>query len=194
MKRLAAVMLTICAFALVHQTADAAPRTPRSAMYFLRMISAGSTIVIPPEWDGIWTDTDSVYDCNGVLQETSVDEDTLCSGTTVIDPDAIPFEFSCSGSATATTIDITCTGQDTLVSDCVATFTYNIRGTRTGDDAFVVLTLTNTVDGTDPLCAFLPDDCTQFNTHSHRTGPTPVGYCDTPTRRSTWGELKVRYR
>lgn len=195
MKRLAVALLV--ASALIAVFADAASaRLPKSP---LRLLQVGLTALdpykIPPEWDGTWTSTDSTYDCaGGGFQQVEVNEDTLCSGAVFFDPNAITGDVQCTGSLTATTIDLTCTGVDTILTDCVATFTYNIHGTRTGDDAFLVTTIETSFDGVAPECGFFQDDCSQVNGHAHRTGPAPPAYCSTPTRPATWGEVKIRYR
>lgn len=194
MKRLAIVLLLVSASLIILADAAAA-RLPKSP---LRLLQVGLTAVdpykVPPEWDGIWTSTDSTYDCGGLLQQVEVNEDTLCSGAVFFDPNAITGDVQCTGSFTATTINLTCTGVDTIVTDCVATFTYNIHGTRSGDNAFLVATITTTFEGTAIECGFFPDDCTQINSHAVRTGPAPPAYCATPTLPSTWGGVKIRYR
>jgi len=194
MKRLAAVVLMASA-ALVMLADAAAARLPRSPFELLHLARvAADPIIIPPDWDGIWTNTDSTYDCNGVLQSTSTTTDTLCGGAVFVDPGALPVEFQCSGTVTGTTIDFTCTGSDTIISDCIMHFTYTTHGTRTGDDSFAVLTITSTVEGTGFECGFIPVQCLQINTHAHRTGPAPAAYCSTPARPATWGQVKIRYR
>jgi hypothetical protein len=194
MKRLASVAFVISA-SLVLLADVAAARVPRSPFRLLQLArTAADPILIPPEWDGIWAITDTTYDCNGVPQLTSASEDTLCSGAVFLDPADITGNVICSGTTTATTIDITCAGTDTLFEDCVGTFTYNIRGTRSGNSAFLVATFSSTFDGTAPECAFIPDDCSQVNSHGTRTGPAPAAYCATPTLPSTWGGVKIRYR
>jgi hypothetical protein len=191
---MSAVLLVVSA-SVVMLAGDAGARLPRSPFQILQAgMAALDPYKIPPEWDGIWTSTDSTYDCTGVLQQVGSSEDTLCNGAVFFDPSTITGDVECTGSFTATTLDITCTGVDTIITDCVATFTYHIRGTRTGDDAFLVTTITTNFDGTAPECAFIPDDCSQLNTHAQRTGPAPTDYCATPARPATWGEVKVRYR
>lgn len=194
MKRLTAVLLVVSA-SLVLLADAAAARLPRTPFQLLQLgIAALDPYKIPPEWDGIWTSTDSTYDCPGVLQQVSSSTDTLCSGAVFFDPNLISGDVECTGAFTATTVNITCTGVDTIITDCVATFTYNIRGTRTGDNAFLVTTITTSFDGAAPECGFIPDDCSQTNVHAQRTGPAPAAYCATPARPSTWGEVKIRYR
>ena len=194
MKRLAAVLLVASAVLVLLADAAAAriPRSPFQLMQIAR--TAADPFKVPPEWDGIWTSTDSTYDCNGFFQQVETSEDTLCSGAVFLDPADISGDVECTGSFTATTINLTCTAVDTLFEDCYGTFTYNIHGTRSGNTAFLVLTFSTTFDGTGEGCDFLPDDCTQTNTHATRSGPAPPVYCATPTAPSTWGGVKIRYR
>ena len=194
MKRLASILLLVSA-ALVLLADAAAARIPRSPLRLLQLgLAAADPYKIPPEWDGLWTSTDSTYDCNGLLQSVEVSEDTLCSGAVFLDPADLGGDVQCTGNFTSTTINLTCTGVDTLFEDCFATFSYNIHGTRSGTNAFLVLTLSFTFDGPAVECGFIPDDCSQINSHAIRTGPAPPAYCATPTLPSTWGGVKIRYR
>jgi len=194
MKRMAAILLLVSA-SLVLLADAAAARVPRSPLRLLQLgLAAADPYKIPPEWDGLWTSTDSTYDCGGLFQTTEVSEDTLCSGAVFLDPAEFSGVVECSGSFTATTINLTCTGTDSLFEGCDVTFSYTIHGTRSGNSAFLVLTFSTTYDGSAPECDFFPDDCSQVNTHATRTGPAPPTYCATPTRPSTWGGVKIRYR
>ena len=62
---------------------------------------AGGTAPIPAEWAGVWSNVDSLYDCNGNFPQTFSSVDTLCTGQTV-EPDPDPeFTYDCSGTVTA---------------------------------------------------------------------------------------------
>jgi hypothetical protein len=194
MKRLAVILLLVSA-SLALLVDAAAARLPRSPLKLLQIgMAAADPYKVPPAWDGIWTSTDSTYDCSSALTGVEVSVDTLCSGAVFFDPNAITGTVDCTGSFTATAINLTCTGVDTILTGCVATFTYEIHGTLSGNDAFLVTTITTTFDGPAPECAFFTDDCTQVNSHAHRTGPAPSAYCTTAARPATWGEVKIRYR
>jgi hypothetical protein len=195
MKRLAALLIVVSASVVLLAEAAAAVRLPHSPFKLLQLgLAAADPYKIPPEWDGIWTSTDSTYDCAGGLQQVAVGEDTLCSGAVFLDPVNFTGPAECTGSITATTINITCTGDTMVVPDCVATLAYSIQGTRAGDDAYQVATISVSYDGSAPECGFFPDYCFQVNAHAHRTGPAPPTYCATPTLPSTWGGVKIRYR
>ena len=155
---------------------------------------ASATIVVPVEWGGIWSVTDSTYDCAGVLQSVESTSDTLCPGEQTVDPQQFPGTFDCTGSADATNIDVTCSGTSELFPDCSSTFSSSLRGTRTGENYFVVSTVEVTYSGTAEGCDLVPGYCLQVNSHATRTAPTPTEYCQTPVRPTTWGNLKVRYR
>jgi len=195
MKRLAALLIVVSASLVLLADAAAAARLPHSPLKLLQLSQAAfDPFKIPPEWDGLWTSTDSTYDCTGGFQQVETGEDTLCSGAVLLDENSFVGQFDCTGSVSATTINITCTGMDTVVTDCFATFSYNIHGTRTGDDTYVVATISIIYDGPALECGFIPDTCLQINSHAHRTGPAPTAYCATPTLPSTWGGVKIRYR
>ena len=148
------------------------------------------SITVPPEWAGIWQSTDSTYDCNGVFQSTSTTLDTLCAGVT-FESDTT---FSCSGSVDANTYTQHCSGSGEVFTDCTYTFDIQTHGTRSGDSFFSVSVFSTTYTGTGKGCDFLPDDCTQINTHSTRLGPAPSAYCATPVESTSWGRVKSLYR
>ena len=156
---------------------------------------AKSALVVPAEWDGIYTTLDSTYTCAGVFQSTSTDADTICGGKdySTGDPGG-GITFQCTGSATATTFDQTCTGSVDVVTDCVMNFTIVSHGTRSTGSYRIVTTISVTYVGTAPECSILPPSCDQYNTWGTRTGPAPADYCLTSVKPASWGELKVRYR
>jgi hypothetical protein len=158
-----------------------------------RMVKA--TVVIPVEWDGVYTTLDSTYDCNGVFQNTSTATDTICGGKDYSpNQGGSPVQFNCTGSANATSFDMTCTASFDVVPNCTAHFDVATHGTLSGGMYFTVTVVNVTFTGTDPLCAFETPSCNQYNSHGTRTGPAPAGYCATPTRRTSWGQVKTIYR
>ena len=184
-----ALVLSLC---LIATEAAAAQPPTLGGRHFLKL--AGVSDPVPPEWAGVWTTVDSVYDCNGVFQSTSTNTDTLCAGQT-FDPDTgseCPFE--CTGTATPTSVNMHCTGTCEVFTDCNATFDTDFVGTRTGDTFSSVVTMNITFAGTGEGCDLIPDNCTQINSHGTRTGPAPEDYCATPAEDTTWGQVKSRYR
>lgn len=151
-------------------------------------------IVIPAEWAGIWTSVDSTYDCQGVLQSTGVSTDTLCAGKELALDDAGSFTMDCTGSTTATTVDMTCVHTEEIVTDCNLTLTITLQGTRTGDSYVVTNTVLFDYAGTAPECGFIPDDCTRYVIHATRIAPEPAAYCASPVAPTTWGRMKSQYR
>ena len=146
------------------------------------------SVIVPPEWDGIWATQDSIYDCEGNLEVALPGADTLCGGQNYT-----PGDFTCTGTATVTTVDMTCEGTQDAGPDCIADVLQEIHGTRTGDTYFLVSNITLTYSGTG--CFGAPPDCFQVNVHGTRSGPTmPADCAPTPARRSTWGEVKTTYR
>lgn len=154
---------------------------------------AKASVVAPPEWDGFWATIDSVYTCAGVFQSTSIGADTICGGKDYSSrPPGTGIELQCTGNADATTIDVTCTGSGPVFADCDADYTVVIHGTRTADTYFIVNTVNITFVGTG--CLGVPPQCIQVNSHGTREGQAPPDFCATPTKKSSWGEIKVLYR
>lgn len=173
--------------AFIHPAQAAPPR----AEQILR--AARTAIVLPVEWDGIWTTADSVYDCSGVFQNTDAGADTLCGGRDYLTGEP-GFPFECTGTVDATTIHVTCSGSVEAFPNCLATYTIETHGTRSGDSYFLVTTFSIAYTGTGEGCEFMPSSCDQTNSHGTRTGPAPPLYCSTPAQTRSWGELKIRYR
>lgn len=147
-------------------------------------------IVIPPEWAGIWSYSDTTYNCLGQVVGTSSGFDTLCAGVRF---DTDP-SVSCSGSATANTYTQHCTSSGEVFPDCNYTIVVDTQGTRTGDTFFSVSVFTATYSGTGKGCDLLQDQCQQYNSHATRTGPAPSEYCATPAAETSWGQVKSLYR
>jgi hypothetical protein len=150
----------------------------------------GGGDVIPPEWAGIWATTDTSYDCTGAYMNNGSSEDTLCAGHTFPNPT----NFTCTGSATATTFQQTCDGGGNVFANCDYTFHSESQGTRTNDTFFSVTVTSFHYFGSDPSCALFQDTCVQFNLHGTRTGPEPSAYCASPAVSKSWGKVKVLYR
>ena len=156
---------------------------------------ARAAIIAPVEWDGIWTTVDSTYSCVGVFQNTSAGRDTICGGK-----DYTPstggsgLTITCTGTATPTTIDMTCTGSGPVFTDCDANYNAVFHGDRNGDSYHVVSTIHVTYSGTAIACGYLTPTCSQLDIWGTRISPAPPAYCSTPTQKSTWGVVKLRYR
>lgn len=184
------ILLSVLPVALVVGTAAAGP-APHKVHDIIRM--ATSFAVVPREWEGVWTVVDSDYSCEGALDRTGTDSPTVCAGTefTVTSPTAT---YTCSGTWDATTLDMFCTGTGQPSSTCAATDTIWVKATLTGDTFLEVVTDHFAISG--PECGIPETDCYLIRVHGTRTGPVPAGVCNptTPTKRSTWGEIKVLYR
>jgi hypothetical protein len=186
MKALASAFVLVASL-LLTASAQAGPFERHSGSPFATL---GGGVTVPPEWAGIWTTTDTVYNCPSTYQGSSTSTDTLCAGQ-VFENDST---FVCTGSSTATTFDQVCDGSDIVFADCVATIHLVTHGTRTADSYSSVTTITSTYSGSDPSCALFPPGCTQINTHATRIAPAPAAYCSTPAKPATWGQLKAQYR
>lgn len=154
--------------------------------------AARAQTVIPTDWDGVWATQDSVYNCDGSLSSVPPpDSETLCGGTDYTASSG-GIVFNCTGTADATTFDVTCTGSGELFPGCTGDYTVVTHGTRTGDTYFTVSTVNGTYTGA--ICPFA-SSCIQVNSHGTRTRATTAADCAaTPTKRSTWGQMKVIYR
>jgi hypothetical protein len=196
MRRVIPCLLILAALFLAVAPADAAsPRPPRFAE---PLRAAGGAFQVPPEWDGVWASADSVFDCQNNLLDVETYLDTLCAGQVISfaedDPTGGLIDLTCTGGADATTVDIDCSGSTEFFPDCALTFAVQLSALRTGD-SFVGTSVTSiTFDGTGEGCDLLPDECTRVVTRANRIGPAPAAYCTTPTRASSWGDLKLRYR
>jgi hypothetical protein len=152
-------------------------------------------VVVPQEWDGVWTTLDSIYTCAGAFQSTSTGADTVCGGKDYqTSAPGSSIVFTCTGTADATTIDMTCTGSGPVFTDCNADYTIVVHGTLASNSYHLVDTVNITYSGTGTGCDLLPPQCIQLDSWGTRTGPAPQAFCLTPARKSTWGELKALYR
>lgn len=198
MNRKLVLLLLVVSSVMISAVASAG--TASSGARAHRLTSAlramGGTLTVPPEWDGIWVSEDSTYSCEGVFESVETYTDTICAGQVLPyqDPSGGMFNLSCSGTASATTIDINCASGAEVVPDCMMTFSLLFSATRSGDSFVGEGTNTISYSGTAEGCDLIPDECSRTVTHATRISPAPPAYCATPTRRSTWGELKVRHR
>jgi len=191
MSRRLLVSLLIVLVSLVFASAlQASQRFPR---WVDLLRPAASQVILPAEWDGVWVSVDSTYDCDGTFQSVSTNQDTLCAGQD-LNYNVGTYNVTCSGSATATTADLHCTGSSEVIPDCAADLTLDTHVALSGDTYFSVTTVNVTYSGTALGCNLFPASCTTVRSHATRTGPAPPAYCLTPTRASTWGNLKIRYR
>jgi hypothetical protein len=187
-KALATAFLLLAALAASPAAADPFARHAPSGVF--APVGAAGSIVVPPEWAGVWATVDSSYLCTGALQSVTSSSDTLCTGQVfVIDSSAV-----CTGTFDASSYTMHCTATGQVFPDCNYTITIDAHGTRTVDSFFSVVTFTTSYSGTGTGCDLLPPQCQQTNTHGTRTGPAPPAYCATPAVGTSWGKLKATYR
>jgi hypothetical protein len=178
---------TLLALTLVSVAAQANPAPPPSFSKFLRMLGAPG---VPAEWAGIWEFADTTRMCDSTqIEDTDAGFDTLCMDDSY-DPDTSN-AFQCSGTATSTEVDITCTGFFTISGGCTDTITYHLQATRTGETVTYIETLKNNYSR--PACPPIPDTCQRTTGVLTRIAPAPKS-CATPTQRTTWGRVKALYR
>ena len=153
---------------------------------------ASQSVIVPPEWDGIWMTQDSVYDCTTGFKAFSSGTDTLCSGQVYAQGGVL--NLVCNGTADATTFHVTCSGSETVFTDCTALVDIQIDGVRTGNSYRSVAVTNASYSGTGTGCSLLTPTCTRSVTYGTRTSAAPSAYCATPAIPTTWGQLKVKYR
>lgn len=191
MKRLILTLVSL-ALLIAISPVHAGTSTP-SGRAIMRL--ARASIVVPAQWDGLWTTVDSVYDCPDVFLVTNTSTDTICGGREYSpDGQGSPFAMVCTGSADASTMDMTCTGSGEVFAGCNANYTMVTHGTISGDTYHMVSTMETTYSGTGEGCSLLPPSCTQIDIWGTRTGAAPTDYCATSVRKSTWGRVKSLYR
>ncbi len=156
----------------------------------IRALAPGTKV--PPEWDGIWQTIDSVFACTGGLQSASTGYDTLCGGKDIPAPGG--FNYTCTGTADATSIHLTCTWDYAVMPDCQANSVTVIDGTLSGDSFSYVATNNITYSGTGFGCNLLPPYCSVVHVHGTWTGPAPEAYCASATLPASWGKIKEYYR
>jgi len=190
MKKWALLLILSCAALLLSNPVQAETKVPN-----LRWLSEIESVPIPPAWDGVWSLEDSIYDCDDNFIATESILDTLCGGKDVNSaPPGNPLEFSCTGTATATEIHVTCTGGFVIAGDCQYNVVSQVDGTISGTSYHLQIRSNVTYTGTDPPCGFLQNKCTRTSSYGTRIGPSPSLYCATPVFPSTWGSVKARYR
>ncbi len=158
---------------------------------------AGNDLEIPPEWAGIWQIDTEVFQCGSSTPlATSSDNDTLCTGMLVFNPEDEDFEqeidFQCEGSVTSTSGSYTCSGSFPVDEDCTAFMSIESNLTRTGESYTAVSTVTISYEGTSMTCGFLPDQCTRSETTGTRIAGEPAS-CQVPVETIRWGTLKAIY-
>lgn len=150
------------------------------------------TATVPPEWNGIWEATDSIFVCTGEFEEVLTGTDTLCSRAEMPPPPG--FGYDCTGTVDATTAHMTCTMQYDPYPNCHASASAEVEGTRIGDTYYFVITNRTTFSGTGVGCGSLPAQCSIIRSHGVRTKPAPPEYCLISTLPTTWGSIKAFYR
>jgi hypothetical protein len=147
-------------------------------------------VPIPDEYIGIWDNTTVIRDCTTqqVLFQTS-GRDTVCAGET-FDPSFGQYQLDCTGTITATTIDVDCTGTFVIDPECSANLHYVIDGTRNGDNWTTTITIDTDYVGTSCPIAH---SCTETTQTGTRIDPNPNCSAQ-PVEPGTWGQIKHNYR
>lgn len=183
------LLFVLCAAILLAGLAQA--QSPLKVKDILRA-ALGPATSVPPQWDGIWTATDSIFVCTGQFEEVLTGADTLCARAEMPPPPG--FGYECTGTVDATTASMTCTMEYAPYSNCHASAAATVEGTRTGDTFYFVITNTTSFSGTGVGCSSLPPQCSIVHIHGVRTAPAPPEYCVISTLPTTWGRIKEFYR
>jgi len=146
----------------------------------------GGGNVIPPELAGIWVFTDTIRVCGDpTILFVLTGDDTLCAG----EPYDAGGTYTCSGTVTATTIDLTCTDSYDE-NGCVYNSVQTIQGTRSG--VTILMHSTTNVTYSPPGCN--KDGCIDASIRMTRTADPPKSCATVPTLKTTWGKLKKQFR
>jgi hypothetical protein len=185
------IFLLLSALMLTTEVAAAAPPVTSNLRDLLRV--ARPTVVVPPEWSGVWMNVTNLYQCGGGLIFTGSERDTLCTGQDISEqPPGVEVMETCTGFADATTVDVTCSGSGEFFPGCLISYVSEIDGTITGESYSIVVVTNSTFSGTVVGCG--PDNCVRIEITGTRLEPEPAAYCATPTLPSTWGRVKAQYR
>jgi hypothetical protein len=195
MKRWVRLLFLAAAMVLPAAGAEAGPN-PSGIDYGAVFKAAMAATPVPPEWDGVWSVEDSVYDCTtGDLIAFVPGTDTICGGKDYGGmPPGSGISFSCTGTADGSSVHVTCSGSIEILPDCQFNMVTTTDGTISVDSYHLVIVSNTTYTGDGTGCDFFPDRCTRTVSDGTRIGPSPTDWCATPTRAGTWGEVKARYR
>jgi hypothetical protein len=188
-RMITALILLSCVGAVVSAGADV-PMAPHLSVWH-EALRDGS-VVIPPEWAGIWEIQSTAYDCetDEVLYAGTF-QDTLCTGSVIQNPGS-EFEITCTGSADGATVINHCEGSGEILPGCIAEFTYDTSTTRTGDT--FVSTTTSVMNYVGDGCFGIPGSCTRYEQTGTRIASEPSPCADTPVEAESWGSIKALYR
>jgi len=161
--------------------------------------------IVAAEWAGVWDVTEQIYqatsDCGGVqVIGTRSFRDTLCTGTEF--PVFSPNDWygsiltpSCSGEGfTAAALHVRCDGNGIYPCPGNSTTHQTLEATWTlsGDVATMVFTNTMSITSGYPGCG--GTTCTKRTGTRTRVSDGSAACGAVPTRRHTWGMLKIVYR
>ena len=180
------LLLALASLALLPHPTAAAP-----GMDLGRWLAAAGNTTTPAAWAGVWSFADDDYDCDtNMLLFSDTNTDTLCTNREIFgDPGYAT--WTCSGTTSDTSINVTCSGTEEVETGCIATYENTIVATRTGETLVATATLRVTFAPTD--CFGAPDFCLRTESVGTRIGPEPPN-CTTAVDPSSWGRMKSQYR
>ncbi len=153
---------------------------------------ARAGIIIPEEWGGIWESDADTYDCDtNTWFFNQSGPDTMCVGAVIEDPNPGDTPLECTSSADGDSYTSHCEGSFELEPGCMATVTFDMTGTRTGETMTSVSTMRTVYTGT---CIEFGDTCFRTETTATRVAESPASCASTPNEQLAWGALKSSYR
>ena len=185
-----AILVSLAIPFAIAAPADAGPRAPG-----LRGALNGS-IVVPAEWSGIWSYTDSVYDCSGVFQSLDSGLDTLCTGLSYDPAPDSPYPArlhrirDLDHRRPALHVQRPDRGHR-MHGHLHVRLRRNPLGRHVRDHQHDVDR--HRRNGASE-CSFFPDQCTRTVSRATRIAAEPTAYCATPVEPTTWGRVKSQYR
>jgi hypothetical protein len=157
-------------------------------LFAARVEADGPTI--PAAWQGVWNTTTIERVCGNpaiVNQESQLD--TLCAGQPIFRGGGLG--LTCSGTATDTHFDWTCSSTEVVFGQCTATVTFAGVATRTGDSEQTVVTITTQYSA--GCGGLFPDTCQEFTSTGTRTADVP--HCgQVAIEPMTWSSIKGQFR
>jgi hypothetical protein len=151
--------------------------------------ASADPVPYPEEFIGIWETTTILRDCETqILINQSTVRDTICAGDT-FEFTFGEYEVNCTGTITATTVDVQCEGSFQVDPDCTGNLQITMDGTRTGDTWTSTMRMGTTYVGSS--CP-IPSSCIEGTSTGTRLDPNPL--CNpSPVEGVTWGQLKHFY-
>lgn len=160
------------------------------ALSFVATGAHAADPVFTEAWEGIW-DADFIErECDGGAVIAEFDGlARMCGGDPARFNQGLAFDYTCDGTVTDDTMDMTCIFETEPFPGCTAMYDYVLSAVRVGDamtgTEVFELTFVGDCVGLEPYCSD-----TEFDGARTTTDPE----CGTPTRPASWTQIKSVYR